>query len=175
LRRFTSPIILALLASHYAAAAWPMQRPFFWKYQDSRAVLLAARQRTIDIMNSVTDEQFQELVRQAVARIPARFASRLENVTFLVAGEPSRDQLEAGQVLHRGGTLLGLYQGIPLPRRDNGYNLVLPDTITIFKRPHEMMTHSLSELEQAVHTTVWHEVAHYFGLDHGQIHALENK
>jgi predicted Zn-dependent protease with MMP-like domain len=66
-----------------------------------------------------------------------------------------------------------LYEGIPLPRRDSGYNFVLPDIITIFKGPHEASTHDLAQLRQQVRQTVWHEVAHYFGLDHGQIHDLE--
>ena len=71
--------------------------------------------------------------------------------------------------------LLGLYEGIPLPRRNNGYSGVLPDVITIFKRAHEMITHDLQEMRDMVHQTVWHEVAHYFGLDHGQIRALEER
>jgi predicted Zn-dependent protease with MMP-like domain len=125
-------------------------------------------------MTSVSDEQFQQLVQEAVEAIPPRFAGHLENVTFMMADEPDQEQLKAGNVLHRNGTLLGLYQGIPLPKRDNGYNFALPDIITIFKRPHEFMSPNLEAMRQAVHETVWHEVAHYFGLDHGQIHALEN-
>jgi predicted Zn-dependent protease with MMP-like domain len=70
-------------------------------------------------------------------------------------------------------TLLGLYEGIPLPSRGDGYSGVLPDVITIFKRPHEATAAGLEGLRREVHQTVWHEVAHYFGLDHGQIHSLE--
>ena len=126
-------------------------------------------------MMHVTDEQFEGLVEQAVAAIPARFANHLENVAFLVAPEPTPEQLEAGGAWHgdEGETLLGLYEGIPLPERDGGYNMVLPDTITVFKRPHELTARDLAELRDEVHQTVWHEVAHYFGLDHGQIGALE--
>jgi predicted Zn-dependent protease with MMP-like domain len=70
-------------------------------------------------------------------------------------------------------TLLGLYEGVPLPQRTGGYSGVAPDMITIFKRPHEMMAPDVEQMRRDVHQTVWHEVAHYFGLNHGQIHELE--
>ena len=124
-------------------------------------------------MVHISDEQFEELVTAAVAAIPTRFADHLENVSFMVADEPSSDQLAKNQQLHGGMVLLGLYEGIPLPKRDSGYNMVLPDIITIFKRAHELVAVDVGSLQRQVHQTVWHEVAHYFGLDHGQIRALE--
>jgi predicted Zn-dependent protease with MMP-like domain len=134
-------------------------------------------------MITVPDELFQELVARAVRAIPERFARHLDNVAFMVADQPTAEQLEAGGVLHGEadddagfvdeGTLLGLYEGIPLPERDTGYSGVLPDVITIFKQPHEVMAADETALARDVHQTVWHEVAHYFGLDHGQIAELE--
>jgi len=126
-------------------------------------------------MIQISDEQFQQMVEEAVAAIPERFARYLNNVAFLAAEEPTPGQLHKGGILHGRGTLLGLYEGIPLPRRDNGYSAVLPDVITIFKGPHEMMAHDFDEMRRNVHQTVWHEVAHYFGLDHGQIRELEER
>jgi predicted Zn-dependent protease with MMP-like domain len=126
-------------------------------------------------MIHVSEEQFEQLVEQAVARIPERFKSHLENVAFLVADEPSREQLAAGGLLHGHATLLGLYEGIPLPRRGNGYNGVAPDVITVFRRPHEWAARNEIELARMVHQTVWHEVAHYFGLGHGAIRELEER
>jgi len=124
-------------------------------------------------MMRVTDDEFQQMVADAVASIPERFASHLNNLAFMVADGPSREQLRAGGLLHGHMTLLGLYEGIPLPRRGDGYSGVLPDVITVFKQPHEATAVNLESLRREVHQTVWHEVAHYFGLDHGQIHALE--
>jgi predicted Zn-dependent protease with MMP-like domain len=115
-------------------------------------------------MVQVTDEEFEQMVEDAVARIPKRFASRLENVGFMVEEVPTPAQ----------GPLLGLYQGIPLPERAAGYSGVVPDIITVFKRPHELMARDLDELREEVRHTVWHEVAHYFGLDHSRIRALED-
>lgn len=119
------------------------------------------------------EADFTELVQQAVSAIPRRYADHLNNVAFLVADMPSPQQLQAGGILHGGMTLLGLYEGVPLPRRSAGYSGVAPDVITVFRQPHLMMVHSEDELRVSVKQTVWHEVAHYFGLDHGQIRELE--
>jgi predicted Zn-dependent protease with MMP-like domain len=129
----------------------------------------------LPIMIHVTDELFQKLVEEAVASIPARFRDHLENVAFLVADQPSPAQLKASGIVHGNVTLLGLYQGIPLPRRGNGYNGVMPDVITVFRGPHEAKANDLEDLRIAVHQTVWHEVAHYFGLGHGAIRELEER
>lgn len=125
-------------------------------------------------MYDVSDEIFEELVEQAVADIPARFADHLDNVAFRVDDTPSQAQLAASGALHHNTTLLGLYQGVPLPKRSAGYSGMVPDVITVFKQPHLRMVSDLEHLRAAVHETVWHEVAHYFGLDHGQIRALQD-
>jgi len=74
-----------------------------------------------------------------------------------------------------GHTLFGLYEGIPMTKRGGNYSLVLPDKITIFKQPIEAASASRRELEDIVGRTVWHEVAHYYGLGHDAIDALERK
>jgi predicted Zn-dependent protease with MMP-like domain len=124
-------------------------------------------------MIEISDPDFEALVEQSVRDIPERFASHLDNLAFMVAAEPSRAQLRAGGILHGNVTLLGLYEGIPLPARNNGYNGVTPDVITIFKMPHQWASRDEAGLKRLVHQTVWHEVAHYFGLGHGAIRALE--
>lgn len=126
-------------------------------------------------MTHASDEEFEQLVEQAVVAIPERFATHLNNVAFLVDDEPSREQLGRGGLLHGRGTLLGLYEGIPLPARNGGYSGVVPDVITVFRRPHEWVARDAEDLRRLVHETVWHEVAHYFGLGHGAIRALEER
>jgi predicted Zn-dependent protease with MMP-like domain len=121
-------------------------------------------------MVQVSDEDFMEMVEAAVARIPKRFADHLDNVSFMAAEAPTPEQLRKNRVR---GMLLGLYEGIPLPARNNGYNGVLPDIITVFKRPHEQLSRDRDDLREQVRHTVWHEVAHYFGLNHDRINALE--
>jgi predicted Zn-dependent protease with MMP-like domain len=125
-------------------------------------------------MLSISPDEFETYVQEAVHAIPKRFADHLENVAFMVADKPSLEQSRRGGRVHGRQVLLGLYEGIPLPSRNNGYSGVLPDVITIFMDAHLALADNASELKANVHQTVWHEVAHYFGLDHGQIRALES-
>jgi predicted Zn-dependent protease with MMP-like domain len=126
-------------------------------------------------MVNISEEHFHELVERAVAEIPKRYAEHLNNVAFMVAEEPTSAHLAASGRLHGRSLLLGLYEGIPLPVRNSGYSGVMPDVITVFKKPHELLATDEPELERMVHQTVWHEVAHYFGLGHGAIRKLERK
>jgi acyl-CoA thioester hydrolase len=60
--------------------------------------------------------------------------------------------------------LFGLYEGVPLTKRDRGYHLVLPDKITIFQRPMEAVCRTNEEIRNLVRETVMHEIAHHFGI-----------
>jgi predicted Zn-dependent protease with MMP-like domain len=125
-------------------------------------------------MIEVSEDQFQAIVSDAIDNIPEQYAAHIKNLAFIVEDEPTEYQRQKLELL-RGQTLYGLYEGIPLTKRGAGYNLVLPDKITIFKRPIEMSSNSYEGLVEQVRHTLWHEVAHYYGLDHSQIHDLENK
>ena len=118
--------------------------------------------------------EFDRIVAEACARIPARFRRRLKNVAILVEPEPSPAQLARGRV-PRGGTLLGLYEGRPLPSRSVFEPFAMPDRITIFQGPHERMASSPEHLARLVEDTVWHEVAHYFGLNEREVRAAERR
>ena len=117
---------------------------------------------------------FDRLVAEAWSRIPARFRRRMKNIALLVADEPSREQLARGRV-PRGSTLLGLYEGRPLTHRSVFEPFAMPDRITIFQGPHERMAHGPDHLAKIVEDTVWHEVAHYFGMDERQVRAAERR
>jgi predicted Zn-dependent protease with MMP-like domain len=117
-------------------------------------------------------EDFDVIVERAYRRIPARFRSRLQNVAILVEDEPSVRQLQSARV-PRGGTLLGLYEGRPLTLRSVSEPFAMPDRITIFQGPHERSARSLEDLERGVHQTLWHEIAHYFGMNERQVRDAE--
>jgi predicted Zn-dependent protease with MMP-like domain len=123
-------------------------------------------------MFQVTQKQFEDYIADALDSLPERYQKHLNNVVIIAEDDPSPEQ-RLKLHLHDGATLFGLYEGIPLTRRGNNYSLVLPDKITIFKNPMEMSVHSLAQLQEQVKHTVWHEVAHYYGLDHIDIHARE--
>lgn len=109
-----------------------------------------------------------------MAELPQAYIERLDNVAITYDEEPSPDQRRELS-LRCDQTLFGLYQGIPLTKRNAGYNLVLPDKITIFKGPIMRASPDLTALRAQVKHTLWHEIAHYYGLDHDRIHQLENK
>ena len=122
----------------------------------------------------MTPHEFDGLVEQAYARIAPRFRRRLKNVALIVEAEPSPAQLQRARV-GRGGTLLGLYEGRPLTTRSVFEPFALPDRIYIFQGPHERLAKSPEHLARMVEQTVWHEVAHYFGMNESQVRAAERK
>jgi predicted Zn-dependent protease with MMP-like domain len=122
----------------------------------------------------MTPNEFDRLVADAYAGIPARFRKRLKNVALIVEPEPNAAQLARGRVA-RGSTLLGLYEGRPLTQRSVFEPFAWPDRITIFQGPHERLAQSPQDLPRLVADTVWHEVAHYFGMDELQVRAAERK
>ena len=119
--------------------------------------------------------RFEELVARAVEGLPAEFRKRLENVDVVVEDLPSPEQLRKAGIEH-GYTLLGLYEGIPLTRRDAGYNLVVPDRITVFQRTIEAKCgQKESMIEQEIRRVIQHEIAHHFGIGDARLDELENK
>lgn len=108
-------------------------------------------------------EEFDQIVEHALRRIPARFRKRIENVAIVVEQEPPR----------RG--LLGLYQGVPLTARGVSDSFRMPDQITIFQGPHERLARDREDLERMVADTVWHEIAHYFGMDEARVRRAERR
>ena len=115
---------------------------------------------------SLETEHFEELVARAVESLPENLIESLDNLDILVQDWPTRQQLDEVDIKHR-QELLGLYEGVPLTHRGSGYNLVLPDRITIFQKSIEMLCSSDIEIIERVRRTVLHELAHYFGIsDH---------
>jgi predicted Zn-dependent protease with MMP-like domain len=119
-------------------------------------------------------DEFDKLVQGAYGRIPSRFRKRMQNVAMLVEAEPSPAQLAQAGV-GPGSTLLGLYQGRPLTERSVFENFAMPDRITIFQGPHERLARGEAHLKRMVEDTVWHEVAHYFGMDERQVREAERR
>lgn len=120
----------------------------------------------------VSADEFEEMIASAIARIPASVQAKLENVVFLAADEPSafqRDELELGD-----DDLLGLFEG-PTRGQERTIGSHLPATITIFRLPLLACARNRRELEQEIADTVWHEVAHYLGLDEADVQHEEAK
>lgn len=114
---------------------------------------------------------FETLVAEALDSLPPDIRQMLDNVEVVVESHPSPAQLRRLGLGPR-GTLFGLYEGVPLTRRNSGYNLVLPDKITIFRKPIEAYCRSDEQVRQVVRRTVLHELAHHFGISDERLREL---
>jgi predicted Zn-dependent protease with MMP-like domain len=122
-------------------------------------------------MIQVSDEQFQQLINQALKSLPGEHVENIKNVAILYEDLPTPEQRQKTN-LRDDQTLLGLYEGVPLSQRQ-GMTRVLPDKITLFKLPLESQANDEAGLQEAIRHTLWHEIGHYYGLDHARIHELE--
>lgn len=118
-------------------------------------------------------EKFEKLVEEGIKAIPQKFLEKLDNVGIVIEDEPSLEQARKLKT-EEGSILFGLYEGIPRDKRMN-YSQVLPDKITIFKRSIEGFARSEEELKKIVSDTVWHEIAHHFGMDEDMVREAERK
>ena len=123
-------------------------------------------------MIEISDQQFEKLIADSMDELPEEYIRGMQNVAVTFADDPTPEQRHK-QELRQDQTLYGLYEGIPLTKRGAGYNLVLPDKITIFKGPLAHASHDMVSLKAQVKHTLWHEIAHHFGLDHDRIHEIE--
>jgi predicted Zn-dependent protease with MMP-like domain len=125
---------------------------------------------TFALVVDVSRTEFERMVGDALDEIPDALAAELENVAVMVDDWPTPEQL--ARVGAR-GTLLGLYEGVPLTARGPlSYSGVAPDRITIFQGPLARRARDLDELAAQVRVTVLHEVGHYFGMDDVRLHEL---
>ncbi|WP_433660876.1 metallopeptidase family protein [Nocardia sp. CA-128927] len=110
---------------------------------------------------SMSEDRFEELVGDALDRIPPELARAIDNVVVLIEPRNSKDP-----------HLLGLYHGIALTERDSHYGGTLPDTVTIYRESILAICSDESEVVEEVTITVIHEIAHYFGIDEDRLHQL---
>jgi len=118
-------------------------------------------------------EEFGSLVARAIENLPAEFQRRLENVDVVVEDWPTAGQLRKVKCIHR-SQLLGLYEGVPQTKRGRRYGLVLPDKISIFRKPIEAQCRFGDEIGAKVEEVVRHEIAHHFGLDEETLRRIES-
>jgi predicted Zn-dependent protease with MMP-like domain len=105
-------------------------------------------------------DRFEVLVADALDGLPPALGELMDNVAVFVEDQG------------RSRGLLGLYEGIPLTRRDAGYAAVMPDRITVYRLPVCAMCRTEEEVVDQVRITVVHEVAHHFGIDDRRLREL---
>ncbi|MBM4437228.1 MAG: metallopeptidase family protein [Actinobacteria bacterium] len=115
--------------------------------------------------------EFERVVRDAVASIPAPLRARLDNVDTVIADWPTEEDHGEAEVPD-GYTLYGLYTGVPLTERTSGYTMVMPDRITIYRGPLTEAFDDVEHLRAEIRDTVIHEFAHFFGLSDDDLRRL---
>ncbi len=120
----------------------------------------------------ITKEEFEKMVSCALEEIPDYFKKHIKNLEFIVMVHPTVEMLRRVGLYGR-GTLLGLYEGIPLRKRGPGYQAVLPDRITLFMRPIIEQSERLGiPLKEKIKKVLMHEIGHYFGLSEEELREM---
>jgi predicted Zn-dependent protease with MMP-like domain len=108
-------------------------------------------------------DPFDEAIDDALNSLPAELRAAMNNVEIVVEDEPPD-----------GRPLLGLYRGVPLPRRTSSYSGVLPDKISIFSGPiTRLAAGDPDRLRREIRHVVLHEIAHYFGISDERLIELD--
>jgi predicted Zn-dependent protease with MMP-like domain len=117
------------------------------------------------------EDIFKQLVTRAVADLPHEFLERLDNIEIVVAELPSNQQLKRAGI--KGSyQLLGLYEGVPRNKRGSYYGMVLPDKVTIFRKPIEAVCRTTTEVIYKIRAVIRHEIAHHFGISDARMKSI---
>lgn len=114
-------------------------------------------------MLSISRDEFESLVEEALDELPEEFAKLVDNVAIVVEEEPGDEDLEL--VEESEDELLGIYRGVSLPERAYDMLPLLPDQIAIFRGPILRIARNRRDAVREIRETVIHELGHYFGLD----------
>ncbi|MEF2976938.1 metallopeptidase family protein [Subtercola sp. YIM 133946] len=107
-------------------------------------------------------DAFEALVVAELDLLPDEMVDGLDNVVFVVEDRPENGTLDT----------LGLYEGVALTERgDYGFG-ELPDRIVLFREPLLSICADDAELRAEIHTTLVHEIGHFYGIDDERLHEL---
>ena len=123
----------------------------------------------------VSRSRFEELVAEALDRLPTHFAELMSNVTVQIREAPDSATLLDLDLDPQRNTLFGLYTGVPLDQRGGWYGNVLPDVIVLYRRPLMAASADGQALIRQVQLTLLHEIGHHFGLSDAEMHAWEHE
>ena len=122
----------------------------------------------------MTDEEFTKLVEAGIAELRSDIRAKLDAVAIVIEDEPTAEQLvDLGCTAD--DRIFGLYEGVPLTERGLLDEVILPDKITIFKNAILATYTKPEDIQACVANTVWHEVAHYFGMDEEMVTEEEKR
>ncbi|GHD38819.1 metallopeptidase family protein [Mycetocola manganoxydans] len=107
-------------------------------------------------------DTFEALVGEVFDALPDNMVDGLVNVAIMIEDLPEDGSLD----------LLGLYHGVALTDRDQYGFGELPDMISIYRDPLLALAEDVNHLREQIHVTLVHEIAHFYGIDDDELHAL---
>lgn len=119
----------------------------------------------------MTRREFQAVVARALEELPPQFQDAIHNLDIQVRWAPTPDERRRAR-LRPGSDLFGIYMGIPITKRGQGYGLVAPDVIIIYQRSHERVCDSTESMVEQARQTLLHEIGHYMGIDEDRLRDL---
>ena len=122
-------------------------------------------------MLKLTDEEFAEVVEDALQSIPDGFKHYLEEIAVDIEEEPDENTCRELN-LRSPRQLLGLYRGTPLTKRHVEDPYRYPERVIIYQANLERVCRSKPEMVAEIRKTVLHEVGHHFGLSERQLREL---
>lgn len=122
----------------------------------------------------INKEDFENMVINAISELPEYFREKMQNVTIHIEEFPDKGTLKS-LGYKSPYSLLGLYQGVPVTRRGIHYRNVMPDRITIYRRPILNRNKNSQDVKDDIKRVVLHEIGHYFGLSERELYLIENK
>jgi predicted Zn-dependent protease with MMP-like domain len=114
---------------------------------------------------------FEQFVFEVWGALPEEFKEKLDNVEVVIEEWPDADTMRRAGVSHR-SQLLGFYHGVPQTKRTRRYGSVLPDKISIYRRPIMMRCRDWQEVLETIDRVLKHELAHHFGIDDDRLREI---
>jgi predicted Zn-dependent protease with MMP-like domain len=121
----------------------------------------------------MTRDEFRATVTQSLELLPDEFQQALDkNLAIVVEPVPVPQVLRAENP-PLDPTILGYYAGVPLPEREPAQAPPeLPDVIYLFQHNLEHVCGDREQLVDEIATTLYHEVAHFFGFEEEEMEGL---
>ena len=117
----------------------------------------------------MSDEKFDALITRAMNELPQEYIQNLNNVAIVMSDEPTPEQRKQLEI--RGDMLLlGLFEGVPRTQQSGNELALAPGKITLFKNHIRAASHDEASFYEQIKRTIWHEIAHYYGLSHRDMH-----
>jgi predicted Zn-dependent protease with MMP-like domain len=115
------------------------------------------------------DDEFEEVVAEAIALLPEKFAARLEEIPVIVDPVPTKPADGPADVPP---DALGLFTGYSDAEKPIDGSPDDVATIHLYKNNLERRARSLRELREEIRVTIYHELGHVLGFDEKGVDAM---